>query len=130
MQRKELKRLSRMDLIELLIERQAETERLLQELEETRQELEETREALAERLDTIDEAGSIAEAALSLSGIFEKAQKAADEYLDSIEIMREETVRHCKEMEEETRLRCRNIVQNAKDELEEINQRAKKRKWK
>lgn len=72
-----LRNLSKLQLLELL----AQQERELQKL---RGELAEKEEVLAKREIQIAESGSIAEAALKLSGIFEAAQKAADDYLASV----------------------------------------------
>ena len=72
-----LRNLSKLQLLELL----AQQERELQKL---RAELAEKEEVLAKREILIAESGSIAEAALKLSGIFEAAQKAADDYLASV----------------------------------------------
>ena len=72
-----LRNLSKLQLLELL----AQQERELQKL---RADLAEKEEALAKREIQIAESGSIAEAALKLNGIFEAAQKAADEYLLSV----------------------------------------------
>lgn len=69
----DLRSLSRLQLLELLKDAIAENERLKKELAETRSQLEDKRIA-------IEESGSIAEAALRLSGIFEAAQKACDLY--------------------------------------------------
>ena len=77
MTERELRRLSRADLLELLIEQVKENERLTVCLAE--------KEArLADRRIQLEQAGSIAEAALKLSGVFEAAQEAADRYLESI----------------------------------------------
>ncbi len=78
-EKKELKRLSRQELLELLL---AQTE----ELQRCRAENEELKAKLEDRELKLSNAGSIAEAALSLSGIFEAAQKAADEYLYNIRL--------------------------------------------
>ena len=72
-----LRKLNKLQLLELL----AQQERELQSL---RQQLVEEEAALEERQIRIEEAGSIAEAALKLNGIFEAAQQAADQYLSSI----------------------------------------------
>lgn len=109
---KELHRLSRKDLLQLLLEQGRENEeikRQLAETEEILQRLEENYERLRKRLDRKDEqihklrdilqsertkrkielseAGSIAEAALRLNVIFEAAQKAADQYLYNIKML-------------------------------------------
>lgn len=72
-----LKKLSRQDLLEMLIAEEKRVEKLEKELEETRAQLQ-------ERQIRIEESGSIAEAALKLNGIFEAAQAAADQYLENI----------------------------------------------
>ena len=71
---KELRKLSRRELIEVLL---AQT----REMEQLKAELNSKNELLEKREINIRESGSIAEAALRLSGIFEVAQKAADTYL-------------------------------------------------
>ena len=72
-----LKKLSRQDLMEMLVESERHVEQLEKELEETRKQLE-------DRKIQIKNAGSIAEAALKLSGIFEVAQAAVDQYLENL----------------------------------------------
>lgn len=74
---KELKRLSRVEILSLLIEQMKENERLQDRIAYLEKQLE-------ERRITIDESGSLAEASLRLSGIFEAADKAARDYLYNI----------------------------------------------
>lgn len=81
---KELKRLKRVDLFELLIAQSRENDRLRAELEEARSKLE------AREL-TLKQAGSIAEAALRLNKVFEAAQAAADQYILSVKAQAEKT---------------------------------------
>ena len=73
----ELKRMSRADLREILLAQSREIERLRDEVAELNDRLEE-REILMSR------SGSIAEASLRLNRVFEAAQKAADQYVDSV----------------------------------------------
>ena len=75
--RKELKRLSRTELLELMIEQGKELDKVKRELAEARRQLE-------DRTLKMSKAGSIAEASLALRKVFEAAQEAADEYLKSI----------------------------------------------
>lgn len=72
-----LKKLSRQDLLEMLIKEEKRIEQLEQELEEVKSELQ-------KRKIQISTSGSIAEAALKIQGIFEAAQAAADQYLENI----------------------------------------------
>ena len=80
---RELKKLSRAELLELLLESNRENERL-------RRQLEKAKDLLANKAIKIDNAGSIAEASLALSGVFEAAQKAADQYLENVRRLAEE----------------------------------------
>ncbi len=74
---KELQRLRRSELLEILLAQQKQIDSLKKELADAN-------EQLAERKIVIEKSGSIAEAALKLNGIFEAAQRAADQYLYSI----------------------------------------------
>lgn len=107
---RELQKLGRRELLQLLPEQAKESERLgkqVAELEEQLRQTEEGYERLRDRLDSKDaqiheledtlqaerekrevdlaNVGSIAEAALQLNGVFDAAQRAADYYLQSIQ---------------------------------------------
>lgn len=74
---KDLKRLRRDELLEMLIAQSKRTDQLQAELDAARAQL-------ASRAIVLEEAGSIAEAALRINGVFEAAQAAAQQYLDNI----------------------------------------------
>lgn len=80
---RELKKLSRADLLELLLAESRENEQL-------RAQLAEANARLASRQIEIENAGSIAEAALQLNGVFQAAQAAAEQYLENIRRIAEE----------------------------------------
>ena len=73
MTERELRRLSRADLLELLLAQRRENEQL-------RCMLDQTQSQLADRTIKIDNAGTLAEASLQLSGIFTAAQDACQYY--------------------------------------------------
>lgn len=75
---KELKKLKRSELLEMLLARTEEVERL-------RAELDEAQKQLNDRAIVLENSGSIAEAALKLNGVFEAAEEAAKQYLENIE---------------------------------------------
>ncbi len=77
MTEKELKRLNRKELLELLLVQTKRADDLEIKLAEMEKKLQDR--AIIEK-----EAGSIAEAALKLNGIFEAADKAALQYLENI----------------------------------------------
>lgn len=71
---KELKKLNRAQLLELLIDQSHEIDRLQTALDEAKQKVKD-RELMLEKC------GSIAEASLAITEVFERAQEAADLYL-------------------------------------------------
>ena len=77
MQDNGLHKLGKTDLLTIIYEQEKQIEQLTKEVEELKQQLE-------DRTIKIKEAGSIAEASMRLNKIFEAAQQAADEYLESI----------------------------------------------
>lgn len=133
MTEKELKRLSRTDLLEMLIDQSAELQAL-------RERCAAAEEALAKRNMDLGQAGSIAEAALRVNGVFEAAQAAAEDYLENIRELseRQETVvaqmeresqekagqlliqaeMRCKKMEADTKIQCAEMQAKAKAEAQ------------
>ena len=80
----ELKKLSRADLLQLLLDERRENERLQLKLKETE-------EKLSERTIAIDEAGSIAQAVMQLNGVFKAAEAAASQYVENVQRDRKST---------------------------------------
>ena len=80
MKERDLRKLSRAELLELLVTQGQELERVKQQLDEQIR-INQNREIM------LSQAGNIAEAALALNGVFEAAQKAADQYLENIQMM-------------------------------------------
>ena len=74
---KELRKLNRAELLEMLIAQSKKLNRVEEELSAAQKELERRKIA-------ITTSGSLAEAALKLNGIFEAADQAAAQYLDSL----------------------------------------------
>lgn len=74
----EFKRLKRPELLDILLAQSREIDALKEKNEQLTRQLEDRRIRL-------NEAGSIAQAALQLSEIFEKAQAAADLYLENVQ---------------------------------------------
>lgn len=87
MTQREVRKLKRADLIELLIEQRREIEKLQAELTAAHHQL-------SERAINIEKAGSIAEAALKLNGIFEAAQNACDQYIYNIQTKSEQLIKN------------------------------------
>ena len=77
MTQKELLKLKRSEMLEIMLAQS-------REIDELRKELEETKAALEDRKIKVRKAGSLAEASLQLTNIFEEADKAVKIYLDNI----------------------------------------------
>ena len=106
MTERELRKLSRSDLLELLLAQRRENEQL-------RCLLDQAEAKLADRTLKINNAGSIAEASLQLSGIFNAAQDSCQCYMDNIRLLSERQSAICQQMEEETKERCSKMVSEA-----------------
>ena len=106
MTERELRRLSRSDLLELLLAQRKENEQL-------RCMLDQAEARLADRTIKINNAGSIAEASLQLNGIFTAAQDSCQSYIDNIKLLNERQTTICQQMENETRERCDRMVAEA-----------------
>lgn len=79
-----LKNLSRSELLEILLMQSRKIDALNLEIQQLQAELQETHQQLEQRQINLTEAGSIAEAALRLNGVFEAAQAACDQYVENI----------------------------------------------
>lgn len=74
---KSLKKLKRSELLEIMLAQSREIDSL-------REEIEELKAKLADREIKVEKAGSLAEASLELTRVFEEAQKAVDLYVYNI----------------------------------------------
>ena len=110
---KELKRLSRAELIDIIYELQKQSE-------EKDAQMQTMQTALDERTLRMSKAGSIAEAAISVNGVFEAAQAAADQYLLSLKAAAEDT----ELMQAETKEKQRKILSDAEAQAAGILRRA------
>ncbi len=108
MTEKELKKLNRQELLEVLLAQSKKIDRLQAQLKEAQ-------EKLNRRELDISEAGSIAQASLALNNVFADAQKAADQYLENIRRMQEQTERECAEKKAGTDKQVRRSLIRAKD---------------
>lgn len=100
--KKDLKRLSRTQLLELLLEQTKRVEQLEEDLADARQRLD-------QRKLQIQKAGNLAQAVLEINGVMEAAQKSAQQYLDNIVAM-----------EAETQATCQRLIREAHEEATKI----------
>lgn len=111
MTERELRKLNRTDLLELLLQQSREMEQL-------REELEHAKYMLSRREIVMNQAGSIAEAALQLNGVFAAAEDACAQYMESIKTLSGRQEEVCRRMEEETRQKCDKMLADAQYQAE------------
>ena len=116
---------------EQLAQQEADALARTQELEKLREEcaaLRSERDALAGEVQRKEiagkEAGSVAEAALKVYGVFEKAQEAADVYLLNIGNMLAEQKKACADMAEKARCEAEEMIARASANCEEMKREA------
>ena len=133
---KELKRLSRAELLEMLIEKSREIEAL-------REQLDDALAQLNDRALRIENAGTMAEAALLVNGVLDAAQHAGAQYQENMRLRQSQMEEECARIEAESReeagqmlaqtqQQCRQIEQDTRRRCEEIRQSAEHeagRKW-
>lgn len=125
MTEKELKKLNRAELLEMLLLQTKKVEELQQELEQVKAELE-------SKSIKIEKSGSLAEASLQLTDIFKTAQEAAELYVENMKQRCYEKEQFCAQKEEEaeklledTRKRCRLLEARMKEECDKMLEKAK-----
>lgn len=106
---KELRKLSRRALLELLIAQSEELDRVKMMLEKANRELN-------DKILLVDNAGSIAEASMEMNNVFLAAQQAADQYLENIVALQKRTQADRIKAEED----ARGILEQARREREDL----------
>lgn len=114
---KDVQKLRRAELLEMLIEQSKEVEKLRTELDEANRKLEDRRIA-------IENAGSIAEASCMMSGIFEAAQAAAQQYLENIQYLNDNQERICEEKLAKTKAECEELEMKTQKKCEALEKAA------
>ena len=113
---KELKKLSRRELIDIIYQ-------LKKNEQQMQAEIASLKEALEEKRIRLSEAGSVAEAALSVTNVFTAAQQSADLYLHEIVCMRDETEQECAKMIENANKAVLRIYSDCEKKHAELNAR-------
>lgn len=103
---KELKKLSRRELLELLIEQG-------REIDELREKLDIAEEKLSDRSIKLRKAGTVAEAAFLLNGVYEATEAAASQYLENIKSLSASYEEECNKMVTEAEEKAKKIIEDA-----------------
>lgn len=110
---KELQKLKRPEILEIMLN-------LQNELDKEKEENEALRAKLGEKNIAIEKSGSIAEAALEINGVFDAAQKAADVYLDNVKKMHTEQKTYHEQAMAKSTAEAEGIVTQAKREADTL----------
>lgn len=121
---KELKKLSRRELVDIIYQ-------LKKNEQEKQDQITSLEEALREKRIRVSVAGSIAEAAVDITNVFSIAQTTADLYLHEISCMKEETEQECAKMLEDARKKVEQILTEGKTQCDELEARYQRdyEKW-
>ena len=118
----ELRKLSRSDLLEILLEQSKEISGLQAENKKLKEQIE-------DRTIKYTDSGSLAEASLKVSGVFEAAQKAADIYLDNLRkggADIEAARKKCAEMENQSRQTAKRLLDKTAAECAAMREETEK----
>ena len=117
---KDLRKLNRAELLQMLLDQSRQNDAL-------RAQLDQANAQLASRQVALDEAGSIAEAAMQLNQVFASAQRAADQYLENIRTLsgRQEAV--CAKSEAESRSKCEQMLAETQKKCQSLEEQTRAR---
>lgn len=104
---RQLRKASRLDLLRMLLEEKKNSEALRDQIQNMQLQLD-------DRQIHMDQAGSLADAALKLSGIFDAAESACQYYTENIRKLSGRQEEICRKMEQETREKCDRMLEQAR----------------
>ncbi len=119
---KELRKLGRSDLLEILLAQS-------KEINELKAQVKELTEKLDDRSIKYESAGSLAEAAINVSGIINAAQQAADIYLENLKNSNadlSETQKKCADMEAKSRGAAKALLDKTAAECKAMREETEK----
>ena len=110
----ELKKLNRRELVDIIYQMKKNEQLMQDEITSLQRELQEKRLRL-------EDVGSIADAAVSITDVFTAAQSAADLYLHEISCMKAETEKECSQMVEEAQKAVDKIFAYGRKQCKELS---------
>ena len=113
---KELKKLHRRELMDIIYQMKKNEQQMQAEIASLQ-------EALQDKRIRLSTAGSISEAAASITNVFSAAQKTADLYLHEISCLKEETERACTKMIEDANNTVARILSDGEKRYAVLNER-------
>lgn len=121
---KELKKMSRRELMDIIYQMKKNEQQLQEEIASLQ-------EALQDKRLRLSVAGSVADAAVSITNVFSVAQMTADLYLQEISCMKEETEKECAQKIEDAKRTAAKILSDGAKQYAELKLRyqADYKKW-
>ena len=113
---KELKKMSRRELVEIIYQMKKNEQQMQEQIADLEN-------ALHDKRIRISSAGSIAEAAADITNVFSAAQMTADLYLNEIACMKADTEKECAKMIEEAKEKVEQILSDGEKLFDELNAR-------
>ena len=111
---KEIKKLSRRELVDIIYQMKKNEQEMQAEIVSLKAELEQKRL-------NISEAGSVAEAAASITNIFAVAQNTANIYLNEIACMKADTEKSCAQKIEDTNKQIAKLISDGEEQYKKLN---------
>lgn len=124
MGKRELKRLGRKELLQLLLEQTEANEKLADDIRALHDENTRLREQLREQEVRVTSSGTLAEASLKLAGVFDAADEAARIFLSGVEQTHEIQQRELYEMQQRAREHAARIMDDAQTEAARVRKSA------
>ncbi len=124
---RDIRRLRRSELLEILIESSKENEKLRAQINGLNAEIEELNGKLSDRTIKIEKAGTLAEAALLLNGVFDSAQAAAQQYLDNLQSLYEREEENCIRKEAQVRAIAQRLLDETNKKCKEMTKEAEEK---
>ena len=121
---KELKKLGRRELVDIIYQLKVNEQKLQEKITELE-------ESLQEKRIRISMAGSIAEAAMDMTNIFSTAQVTADLYLREVANLKEDTEKECAKLIADAKDAATKMLMDNEKKCAEMNDRyeAEYKKW-
>lgn len=122
---KELKRLSRRELVDIIYQMKKNEQEMQDKITALENEIKDKRIR-------ISQAGSIADAAVNVTNVFSAAQVTADMYLSEIASMKKDTEAECAKMIADAKQRVKNILADGQKQYDNLNAHYQNdyKKWK
>lgn len=117
---KELQKLKRSELLEILLEQSREAGDLRERISALYEENASMQAKLEDRRIKIEKAGTLAEASLLINGVLESAQSAAQQYLDNLQELYDREEVNCEKKEAETEAYVSKLMEDTKRQCEEL----------